>query len=301
MPMQIKMPLNLLIRLFSLLSKPLKNHFSTKKYVDRSCLTWSKPILVSCLVLHLSACSWLSTTKKNDTIADPAETNVQLGLAYLQAGDVQRAKQRLLLAQQQSPKSMESQGAMGYFLESTGNISQAEAYYRSAVQQNPKSGIAQNNYGTFLCRRGRYTEADQHFLSALNDPNYLNTAQVYENAGLCAMQIPDPQKAADYFTKAVTEDSTRALSWLELGRIRYDQKKYVEAQRYLQQSLRLTREPTPNALWLAAMLARALGDDIAAGRYTLMLQTRYPNSSAYQSLIRTPKPKTSATKKQLYY
>lgn len=299
--MQTNKRFGLAARVLRFFSQNRRYPLSSPKRTYPLSSVWLRPTLVSLLLVQLSACSWISTTKKSDALPDPAETNVQLGLAYLQAGDVQRAKEKLLLAQQQAPNSLESRGAMGYFLESTGNIAQAEAYYRGAVNQNPKSGIAQNNYGTFLCRRGRYTEADQHFLLALDDPTYLNAAQVYENAGLCAMQLPNTQKAADYFTKAVTEDASRALSWLELGRIRYEQKNYPEAQRYLQQYLQLTREPSANALWLAAMLARALGDEMAAGRYTLMLQTRFPNSSAYKSLIRTPKPKTNHPNKQLYY
>ena len=253
------------------------------------------------LILNLTACSIFSRPKISTSGSQAADTNVQLGLAYLQTGDVQRAKQKLLLAEQQAPASTESQGAMGYFLESTGNLFQAEAYYRRAVTLNPKSGAAQNNFGTFLCRRGRYREADQHFLLALQDPNYLNTAQVYENAGLCALQNHDTNKALGYFTQAITQDSKRATAWLELGRISYQQKNYLQAQQYLDRYMQLTKEPTANALWLATVLARALGDESAAGRYTLMLQTRFPSSEAYKTLMRTPKLKDKQQKQQLYY
>lgn len=248
----------------------------------------------------MTACSIFSRSSIPSTGPQAANANVQLGLAYLQSGDMQRAKQKLLLAEQQAPASTESQGAMGYFLESTGNFSQAEAYYRKALTLNPTSGAAQNNYGTFLCRRGRYAESDQHFLLALQDPSYINTAQVYENAGLCAMQVPDINKAGAYFTQAITQDPKRAMSWLELGRISYQQKNYPQAQQYLEQYMQLIKDPAPNALWLGAVLARALGNETEAGRYTLMLQTRFPSSDAYKALMKTPKLK-SKQKKQLYY
>ena len=260
-----------------------------------------KKIVLGILILNLAACSIFYRPTVPATGPQAADTNVQLGLAYLQSGDVQRAKQKLLLAEQQAPASTESQGAMGYFLESTGNRSQAEAYYRRAVTLNPKSGAAQNNYGTFLCRKGNYKDADQHFLLALQDPSYLNAAQVYENAGLCAMQIPDASKAMGYFTQAITQDPKRAVSWLELGRISYQQKNYPQAQQYLDRYMQLTKDPTANALWLGAVLARALGNGEGAGRYTLMLQTRFPNSDAYKALVRTPKLKNIQKNKQLYY
>jgi type IV pilus assembly protein PilF len=260
-----------------------------------------KQFIIFCLIVTLTACSIFSKSKTQVSGPQASDVNVQLGLAYLQNGDVQRAHQKLLLAEQQAPGSLQAQGAMGYFLESTGSLPSADAYYRRAIALNPKSGAAQNNYGTFLCRRGQYSEADQHFLLALQDPTYLNTAQVYENAGLCAMQIPDTKKATGYFTQAITQDPKRAMSWLELGRISYQTKDYEEAQQYLDHYMQLVKEPTANALWLGAVLARALGNQTAAGSYTLMLQTRFPNSDAYKALIKTPKPKSKQKSKQLYY
>ncbi|MEN9470986.1 MAG: type pilus biosis protein PilF [Pseudomonadota bacterium] len=260
-----------------------------------------KQFTVIFLITSLTACSIFSKSQIPTTGPQAAEANVQLGLAYLQSGDVQRAHQKLLLAEQQAPGSMQVQGAMGYFLESTGSLPSANAYYRRAIALNPKSGAAQNNYGTYLCRQGRYLEADHHFLLALQDSTYLNTAQVYENAGLCAMQIPDRKKASAYFTQAVTQDPNRSMSWLELGRISYQEKDYQQAQQYLDHYMQLTKEPAPNALWLGAVLARALGNQSAAGRYTLMLQTRFPNSDAYRALIKTPKLKIKPKNKQLYY
>lgn len=260
-----------------------------------------KQFIIISLIVMLSACSVFSKSKTLVSSPQASDVNVQLGLAYLENGDVQRAHQKLLLAEQQSPGSLQAKGAMGYFLESTGSLSSADAYYRRAITLNPKSGAAQNNYGTFLCRLGRYSEADQHFLLALQDPSYLNTAQVYENAGLCAMQIPDTEKALGYFTQAITQDPKRAISWLELGRINYQTKNYQQAQQYLDHYMQLVKDPTANALWLGAVLARNLGNQTAAGSYTLMLQTRFPNSDAYKALIHTPKLKTKHKSKQLYY
>ncbi len=260
-----------------------------------------KQSIVLLFLATLAGCSIFSRTNQLP-VSQASDANVQLGLAYLQNGDVQRAHQKLLLAEQQAPGSLQAQGAMGYFLESTGNFSSADAYYRRAIALSSKSGAAQNNYGTFLCRRGRYSEADRHFLLALQDPNYLNTAQVNENAGLCAMQIPNSKKAAGYFMQAISQDPKQAISWLELGRINYQAKNYQQAQYYLDHYMQLVKEPTANALWLGAVLARTLGNQTAAARYTLMLQTRFPNSDAYKALIRTPKRKAQQKKdKQLYF
>ncbi|OJA00814.1 type IV pilus biogenesis/stability protein PilW [Rickettsiella grylli] len=260
-----------------------------------------KQSIIFLFIVTLTACSIFSRPN-NQLPVSASDANVQLGLAYLNHGDVQRAHQKLLLAEEQAPRSLQAQGAMGYFLESTGNFSSADAYYRRAIALNPKSGAAQNNYGTFLCRRGRYSQADQHFLLALQDPSYLNAAQVNENAGLCAMQIPNTKKAIGYFMKAISQDPKLALSWLELGRINYQAKNYQQAQQYLDHYMQLVKAPTANALWLGAVLARALGNPEVAANYTLMLQTKFPNSDAYKALIRTPTLKAQQKKdKQLYF
>ena len=84
-------------------------------------------------------------------------------------------------------------------------------------------------------------------------------------------------------------------------KINYQTKNYQQAQQYLDHYMQLVKEPTANALWLGAVLARNLGNQTAAGSYTLMLQTRFPNSDAYKVLIHTPKLKTKHKSKQLYY
>lgn len=263
--------------------------------------------LVILTVLVIAACSSTSTRENagRTTSATQNQTasnyNVQLGLGYLQQGDVQRSKQKLLSAIQQDPNSAPAQGAMGYFAETTGNTAAAENYYRKAVELNPTAGAAQNNYGTYLCRQGHYQEAEQHFLLAVQDPTYLKTAEVYENAGLCAMQIPDNAKAMTYFTKAVTQDPSRAESWLELGQINFQQKNFAQAQQDLTHYMQLTPEPSAEALWLGIRLAREQKDTTTAGRYTLTLQIKYPNSEEYRQLMASPNTPDPKAKKQIYF
>jgi type IV pilus assembly protein PilF len=156
-------------------------------------------IIISILLIGLNACSTMTPRVTNPTAA---KYNVELGLGYLKQGNVIRAKQKLLLALKQDPRNPIVQDAMGYFLENTGELKQAAVHYRRAVELAPRSGAAQNNYGTFLCRVGRYPESIQYFLAAVQDPAYLHTSLAYENAGKCALKIPDKKLARLYFVKA---------------------------------------------------------------------------------------------------
>lgn len=158
------------------------------------------------IFLLLTACS--STVQQNndvDTVL-AANDNVELGLAYLKQQDMPRAKAKLLLALQQAPHSPIVLDALAYFWEVTGNSEEAKKYYAEAVDRAPHDGAALNNYGVFLCKQKQYSQAEKLLLKAANEENYLNTAKAYENAGLCALEIPDDKKAKAYFAKALQQD-----------------------------------------------------------------------------------------------
>ena len=99
----------------------------------------------------------------------------------------------------------------GYFLEKTGNVEAAQQYYLQAIKIAPKTGAVQNNYATYLCRHGYYQQAITHFLLAAQDANYLHVANVYENAGICALKIPNKKLAHKYFQTAIQHDPGKIL------------------------------------------------------------------------------------------
>jgi type IV pilus assembly protein PilF len=158
------------------------------------------PIIFS---IFLEACV-MSSANQDKQIA--ADDNVKLGLAYLQEGNTPHAKEKLLMALEEAPHWSVAKDAMAYFLEVTGDKNEAEKYYKEAISLSPDDGAVLNNYGTFLCRSHRIDEAEKMFLKAATLPNYLNTAKAYENAGLCALTIPDKNKAKYYFEKASKQD-----------------------------------------------------------------------------------------------
>jgi type IV pilus assembly protein PilF len=151
--------------------------------------------------------------------SEVAKINAQLGLAYLEQKNVQRAKLKLLLAMKQSPESPEPWYSMAYFLEATGNKSEARRHYLKAVQLAPLRGDVHNNYGTFLCHEGQYQESIKHFVIAANIPDYLDPAAAFENAGLCALKMSAYQQASGYFKQALARDPARTFSLLKLATV----------------------------------------------------------------------------------
>lgn len=145
-----------------------------------------------------------------------------LGLHYLQQQELPLAKAKLLRAQALAPHLSEVHGAYASFLEQVGETKAAEAAYLKAIRLQSQNSQAHNNYGVFLCRQKRYAQAEKEFLKAIRDPKYPHTAQVYENAGLCVLQIPNREKAIGYLKKALQHDPHRSLAFLTLAKLQED-------------------------------------------------------------------------------
>jgi type IV pilus assembly protein PilF len=178
-------------------------------------------LITSCLLLQACQHSEEKPTQSGvkANLNKAASYNVQLGLGYLKQGDRPRAKQKLLTALDQEPHSPDVNAAMAYYFEQTSELEQAKKYYLKALSLSSNSGAQLNNYGTFLCRQGDYKKAETYFLKAVKDEQYVHTAGAYENAGLCALAIPDDDKAKIYFTNALNQDPSRKESLYELVKL----------------------------------------------------------------------------------
>lgn len=198
-----------------------------------------------------------------------ATFNVQLGLGYLKQGDRPRAKKKLLTALKQEPTSADVNAALAYYFEQTNEVAEAKKFYLKALEFSSNSGAQLNNYGTFLCRQANYKEAEHYFLRAVKDEQYVNTAGAYENAGLCALAIPDNEKARLYFTRAINQDPARRVSLYELVKLESTMSRDTEAFSLLQQHPDLV---------LNDKIFLSLARDVAAktGNYTSA--TEYENN-----------------------
>ncbi|HXH54665.1 MAG TPA: type IV pilus biogenesis/stability protein PilW [Gammaproteobacteria bacterium] len=213
--------------------------------------------------------------------------NVELGLGYLAQGQVARAKTKLTHAVKLAPKISETHSAMAYFLEMIGELKDAEREHKKAVGLSGQ-GAVYNNYGAFLCRRGRLKEADQAFHSAIEDKEYARTAEVYENAGLCALKWPDDSKATEYLTTAVRQDPNRSSAFLELAALSLKQEKFGEAKEWLNR-YQAVAEQNARSLWLGIAVSKGLKDENGATSQAIMLKNLFEDSPEYQLYLKSRK------------
>lgn len=164
--------------------------------------------------------------------ADAAKTNVRLGLAYLAKGYYPQSKERLLSAIRDDSHIAAGWYGMAYYLEKTGDTKAADQYYQKALSVEPHSGEAKNNYGTYLCRMHRYQEALRYFDAAVKEPTYLDGASAYQNAGTCALMIPDIKLAKEYFHAALNNNPNMSFALLSLARLSHQSGDDAAANRY---------------------------------------------------------------------
>ncbi|CAM4429063.1 MAG: hypothetical protein LEGION0398_MBIBDBAK_01320 [Legionellaceae bacterium] len=224
--------------------------------------------LLFCISL-LWGCASITQAQEKSNLA--ATYNVELGLGYLQKGNLTRAKAKLLLALNQSPNWPLALDAMGYFLEKTGSPEEAENYYKRAVVLAPKDGKVLNNYGAYLCRQKNKEKAEMYFLAAVKDPNYLTLADAYENAGLCALTIPNESKAMIYFEKALVKNPQQLSSIQELAKLHFKQKNYSQTLKYIDQYLAYSNKNS-HMLYLGYCAAFKMKNSSAESRYNALLK-----------------------------
>lgn len=233
----------------------------------------------------LCACS--NSNVKNDEHETPAEINAELGLNYLRQGDIDIAIEKLKRAQEQDPNLAATYHYYGLLYQRLSSWDLADQNFKHALALAPHDAGIQNNYGAFLCDRGRYREAEKLFLEAAQSPDYKDSYEAYENAGLCVQRIPDRTKAAQYFRRALEVNPVLPTSLFNMAQLSFEEGEYLKARAFLQRYHAVVR-PSPQTLLLAVRVERALGDTVAAERFGRKLSTDFPQSEEAKKLDQLP-------------
>lgn len=182
--------------------------------------------------------------------------NIKLGIAYLEQGQMARAKSKLLHAEQLAPKMPAVHYALGMYYAQIQEYEAAEVAYRKSIALDKESGEAHNNFGAFLCKLGRYEEAEVEFLKALADRNYPHTADALENLGLCSRAAGNKEAARHYFERAVKQDPNRMQATLELGILALEANDVPAAKQWLALH-KAHGQSSDRSLWLEERLIQA--------------------------------------------
>ncbi|AXI84104.1 type IV pilus biogenesis/stability protein PilW [Xylella taiwanensis] len=204
-----------------------------------------------------------------------------LGRAYNQfnAGDDAAAERLIQDVLRQDPSSIDAWTLRAAIYSRRGDVVRSGEYYRKAAELAPQRGDVLNNYGAWLCANGYPTEALVWFERAMTDPAYGEQPGTLANAGGCALQSGQRDRAEHDLRRALELDPGNAYALESMARSEYDKHRYFEARAFSERRL-ATAPATASVLKLAIQIEQGLGDKAAASRYQQRLIKEFPENVA---------------------
>lgn len=238
-------------------------------------------VLVLCSVL--SACVSSGNTpplRTEEGRQQARDAYIQLGIGYLQQGVTEQAKMPLQKALELDPNSADAHAALALVFQNELETELADQHYRKALAQGVNPRI-QNNYGGFLFEQGKFNEAYAQFTQASKDTMYSGRSRVFENMGLTALRLNNPEQAMQHFERSLRLNPQQPRALLEMAVLLFERHEYVPARRYYESFNQLS-EQTAVSLFLGARLAKVFEDRNQAASLGLQLKRLYPASPEYQ-------------------
>lgn len=233
-------------------------------------------ILPFLLTVNLFGCATDSGLDKENAVR-AAEYNAQLGVAYLQQGRYDIAKQKLEKASQQDPDNGDVYHYLAELYRRLDEFDKAESYFQKALSKSENNSALMNNYGVFLCDRKQYQQARENFEKVLKDPLYPRKDLVYENMGICFLQQGNLLVAEEYLDKAYAANPRLPVTTINLAQISFDKQLFDQANFHYQRYLKMAPH-TSQSLWLGYLLETHNGNKNKAASYAVLLKGKFPES-----------------------
>lgn len=220
------------------------------------------------------------TRQNKVSLEEAAQFNMTLGANYLKQNNLTQAIAKLEKAVEQDPKLALAHTYLGFAFEQFGELDKAETHYSRAVRLDSNDPISLNNYGTFLCRNDQVKKSLKYFEKAANNRRYQTPDAALANAGVCAKKIESYATADKYFRDAININPKQKDYFYHLTEVNIKLNKLVAAKDYFEtyEKIVLNEKETPDYLYLAYRLNKALDNPGQAGSFALRLQQDFPNS-----------------------
>jgi type IV pilus assembly protein PilF len=245
-------------------------------------------IVARLLVLLALACPLLAYAASEPEGRPPqasqaAKLNAELGIAYLERGDVALAQQKIERALGQNASDPDVQTAAGILYERIGMFDKADAHYQAAMRGEGKDPNRQNNYAGFLCRRGTYEKGHKLLEETARNQRYATPWVAMTNAGVCARSNRNLEQAERDFKAALASNPTYPDALLQLADLSFSRGDFISARGYLS---RLVGSSSTNAdaLLLGARIESAAGDPRAAREFADKLRRDFPDAPQVRQL-----------------
>lgn len=228
--------------------------------------------------LLISGCASTDDLGSDESVDKAAQVNTQLGQEYMNRGQYEIALDKLKKAVKADPGYAPAHTVLAVLYERLGEASLAERHYAEAAKVAPDNGDANNNYGAFLCRNGEAPRAERYFVKALDDPFYRTPEVAMANAGQCALQAGDMDKAESYLRQSLAYDDDFPDALLGLSRVSFGRNDFLRARGFLQR-YESVAPVSAASLMLGYRIETQLGNTKGARQQADRLLEQFPKSA----------------------
>jgi type IV pilus assembly protein PilF len=236
------------------------------------------------VALVAGGCTSNDTKGEGESRVKAAQTNAQLGMTYMQQGNLNAARDRIEKALTQDPRTPETQMAAGFLYDRLGDDRKAQTHYDQAVRLAEGDPDVLNNAAVFYCRKGDKKRGEKLFLEAAANALYRTPAAAYTNAGRCARADGRPVDAETYFRRALDFQPDQPDALLQMAGLNHESGNDFQARAFLQRYMSVG-PANSSALWLGYQIERALGDHPQSQEYARRLRTEFATSAETRELL----------------
>lgn len=243
-------------------------------------------VAAASLVLVLSGCTTTPEQGRTSSMSeheDAAVINFELGIRYLQQGNMPIAEEKLQKSIAIDSGIPEAHNALGVLYEETGRMSSARSSYLRAIELDGRFGLARMNYGRVLCAEGDYSQGLAQFRRVLDGRQVDDLASAYAGMGACQLASGDITAAKESLSRALEINRTHAAALLSMARYELLTGDVASARSFLGRHHSAVR-PTSESLWVAMEVEAASGNIIARDAYELQIRTEFPDSTEADEL-----------------
>ena len=166
---------------------------------------------------------------KKPSPEEKAKGYYQIGVAYLQMGEIPLALNYLLKARKLSPKDPKIYNAIGFAFLKRGDYKRAESYLKKALSLKKDFSEAWLNLGILYEEKGDLKRAEECYLKALENPLYLTPEAAYYRLALLELKKGNREKAKRNLIMAIRNNQDFAPAYIELAKLLEDEGKLEEA------------------------------------------------------------------------
>ncbi|MCW8956186.1 MAG: type IV pilus biogenesis/stability protein PilW [Gammaproteobacteria bacterium] len=233
-------------------------------------------------VFSISACGVLNSKTRPQSdldLKEAAKINVKLASGYIQRGDLEVAKVKLLKAIEQDDEYVPAYTTMAILMGLVGEPDEADDYYQKALDIDNKNPETLNNYGAFLCNQNKVDEAIEQFNKVIRNQFYETPEKSHANLGYCLMKAknPDYVTAEKHLRLALKSRPTMPSALLAMGELGIETRRYMMTRAYMQR-FHAVSQPTASSLWYQIQAEKALGDQKHFIELSRELLKRFPSS-----------------------